>query len=132
MKTLASVCTALGWVLITPLIAEAARLSLNGRVALTSTTPVEDARITVTFHGHEMGIHEYTTERWARVYTNEQGEFAATVKVPDDRYIWTHATLEIAETEHSKAMTAIARCEVDDQGGGHCSKVLQVSPLATP
>ena len=132
MKTLVSICAALGGVLITPFIAEAARLSLNGRVSLTSATPVEAARIIVTFHGHEMGIHEYTTERWARAYTNEHGEFTAVVKVPDDRYIWTHATIEIAETDYSKAMTAIARCEIDDQGGGHCSKELRVSPLVTP
>ncbi|MEM9119220.1 MAG: hypothetical protein AAGD09_15255 [Cyanobacteria bacterium P01_F01_bin.56] len=132
MKTLVSVCSALAGLLITPLVAEAARLSLNGRVALTSANPIENARITVTFHGHEMGIHEYTTQRWARIRTNNEGEFNAIVKVPDDRYIWTHATIEIAETDLSKATTVIAPCEIDDQGGGHCSKEFRVSPLIIP
>lgn len=132
MKTLASCCGALAWLVTIPLVADAARVSLAGRVAMTSAAPVANARITVTFHGHEMGIHEYTTQRRVRAQTDEQGQFSAVVKVPDDRYIWTHATLEIAETDTSKAATAIARCEIDNQGGGHCSKEFRINPLIAP
>lgn len=132
VKKLTSFSVALGWVLLTPLAATAARLALSGRVILSGTTPVENARLVITFHGHEMGIHEYTTQRRLRAQTNEQGEFAAAVKVPDDRYIWTHATIEIAETDRSKAATAIARCEIDHQGGGRCHKDFRVNPLARP
>lgn len=129
MRTLVSLTGALGWVLISPLVAAAARISLTGQVALLSEAPIANARITVIFHGHERGIHEYTTERRTRVETDEDGYFSAFVKVPDDRYIWTHATIEIGETESSKAATAIARCQVDEQGGGHCSRKLRVNPL---
>jgi len=132
VKILANSLGALALVLTTPLVAHAASLSLTGRVALTSATPVSNARITITFHGHETGIHEYTTERRVRVQTNAAGEFSTVVKVPDDRYIWTHATLEIAETDLSKAATAIARCEIDGQGGGRCSKEFRVNPLTSP
>ncbi|MEM1311119.1 MAG: hypothetical protein AAF892_08680 [Cyanobacteria bacterium P01_D01_bin.71] len=132
MKTSICLWGALGWVLATPLVAEAARISLAGRVALTSATPIEDARITVTFHGHEIGIHEYTTERRRVTRTDEQGRFDVFVKVPEDRYIWTHATVEVAETETSKSTTAIAPCVIDDQGGGFCSKEFRVNPLIEP
>lgn len=131
MKKSVGLFSTLGLVLFTPLTANAAQLSFEGRVALTSAnTPVEDARITVTFHGHEMGIYEYTTERRIRVTSNEQGIFRAMVKVPDDRYIWTHATVEIAETDMSKAATAITVCQIDDNGGGYCRKDFRVNPLA--
>lgn len=121
---------ALGWLLVMPSIAAAAKLSLAGRVELsTVTSPVEDARVTVTFHGHEMGIHEYTTERRIRVRTDEQGYFTAEMKVPDERYFWTHATVEIAETETTKAMTAQSVCQIDEIGGGRCDKDFQVNPL---
>ncbi|MGD1862032.1 MAG: hypothetical protein ACFB0E_18945 [Leptolyngbyaceae cyanobacterium] len=132
MKTSVCLWGALSWVLITPLAAAAARVSLSGRVALTSATPIEDARVTVTFHGHEMGIHEYTTERRRVTRTNEQGQFEVFVKVPEDRYIWTHATVEVAETETSKSAIAIAPCIIDDQGGGSCRKEFRVNPLIEP
>jgi len=132
VKILANGLEALALVLTTPMVAHAASLSLTGRVALISATPVNNAPITVVFHGHEMGIHEYTTERRVQVQTNAAGEFSAVVKVPDDRYIWTHATLEIAETDMSKAAIAIARCEIDGQGGGRCSKEFRVNPLTLP
>lgn len=132
MKTLVSLLGALSWVLVMPLVAEAARVSLSGRVTLDSTTPIKDARVTVIFHGHEMGIHEYTTERYMRARTDEQGRFNIFVKVPSDRYIWTHATVEVSETDTSKAMTAIAPCVIDEQGGGVCSKEFQANPLIAP
>lgn len=130
MKELASLIGALGLVLASPMIAEAAKLTFSGRVASTrDASPVEEARVTVTFHGHETGIHEYTTERRVRAYTDELGYFTAEVKVPDDRYIWTHATVEIAETERTKSFTVRASCQGDDNGGGYCTKDFQVSPL---
>ena len=132
MKVWISCVGALASGLLAPLAATAASLSLTGRVALPTATPVNEARITVTFYGHEMGIHEYTTRRRVRARTAAQGRFEALVKVPDDRYIWTHATLEISETDVSKAATAIARCEVDHQGGADCSKELRVNPLLHP
>ncbi|MEM9504967.1 MAG: hypothetical protein AAGA01_13545 [Cyanobacteria bacterium P01_E01_bin.43] len=112
--------------------AEAARLSLVGNVKLVAAElPVEDARVTVTFHGHEMGIHEYTTQRRIRVRTNADGSFEAVVKVPDDRYIWTHATVEIDETDMSKAAIAQTLCQIDEQGGGYCSESFNVNPLGS-
>lgn len=116
--------------LATPLMAEAASLSLTGHIALISSeSPVGNARITVTFHGHEVGIHEYTTEERVRVRTDEAGYFEAVVKVPDDRYIWTHATVEIAETDTSKAATLRSTCQIDSEGGGRCDKNFRVNPL---
>ena len=130
MRQLAALLGASGLVLATPLMAEAAKLSLSGRIALTSlNSPVEDARVTVTFHGHEMGIHEYTTVRRVRVHTNELGYFLAEVKVPDDRYIWTHATVAISETDMSKSTTVQTVCQIDGNGGGRCDKDFQVHPL---
>lgn len=121
-----------GLVLAAPMVAEAARLSLVGNVKLTAAElPVEDARVTVTFHGHEMGIHEYTTQRRIRVRTDADGSFEAVVKVPDDRYIWTHATVEIDETDMSKAAIAQTLCQIDEQGGGYCSKSFSVNPLGS-
>jgi hypothetical protein len=120
----------LGLLLLTPMAAQAAKLSLAGRVELAARAlPIAHARVTVTFHGHEMGIHEYTTERRVRVQTDELGNFMAEVKVPEDRYIWTHATVEIAETERSKLAIAQAQCQIDDNGGGRCDKNFRVSPL---
>lgn len=111
-------------------MASAAKLSLVGQVALNSAaSPVHGARVTVTFHGHEMGIHEYTTQRRVRVQTDALGYFSAEVKVPDDRYIWTHATVEIAETESSKAAVLQSVCQIDDNGGGRCDKDFRVNPL---
>jgi len=132
MRKLSALFGAWSLVLLTPLIAEAAKLSLSGRVELTTyESPVEDARVTVVFHGHEMGIHEYTTQRRVRVLTDEFGHFLAEVKVPDDRYIWTHATVEIAETNMSKSAILQTVCQIDDNGGGRCDKEFQVHPLRT-
>ena len=130
MKRFLGLLGSVGLVLAAPMVAEAARLSLVGNVKLAAAElPVENARVTVTFHGHEMGIHEYTTQRRIRVLTDEAGSFEAVVKVPDDRYIWTHATVEIDETEMSKATTSQTLCQVDEQGGGYCSKSFDVNPL---
>lgn len=115
-----------------PLAAQAARLSLSGAVEMaTSQSPVSDARVTVTFHGHEVGIHEYTTERTVRVRTNEFGNFLAEVKVPDRRYIWTHATIEIAETEVSKMAKHRSACHVDATGGCYFNKDFSVNPISS-
>lgn len=117
--------------LMSPIAAEAAKVSLEGRVELiTGRAPVGDARVTVTFYGHENGIHEYTTERRVRVRTDELGEFVAAVKVPDDRYIWTHAVVEIEETTMSKETTARSVCQIDDNGGCRCDRKFLVNPLA--
>ena len=132
MKRFLGFLGSVGLVLSAPLTAEAARLSLVGSVKLSvAESPIEDARVTVTFHGHEMGIHEYTTQRRIRVRTNADGSFEAVVKVPDDRYIWTHATVEIDETDMSKAAIAQTLCQIDEQGGGYCSKSFNVNPLGS-
>ena len=130
MRRLLIVLGAWGLVLSSPLMAAAAKLSLMGRVALTNAeSPVENARVTVTFHGHEIGIHEYTTSRRVRVLTDPTGHFTAEVKVPEDRYIWTHATVEIAATDMSKSAVMNSVCQIDDNGGGRCDKDFQVHPL---
>ena len=145
MKRFLGFLGSVGLVLSAPLTAEAARLSLVGSVKLSvAESPIEDARVTVTFHGHEMGIHEYTTQRRIRVRTDASGSFEAVVKVPDDRYsfeavvkvpddryIWTHATVEIDETDMSKAAIAQTLCQIDEQGGGYCSKSFNVNPLGS-
>ena len=132
MKRFLGLLGSVGLMLAAPMAAEAARLSLVGNVKLAAAElPVEDARVTVTFHGHEMGIHEYTTQRRIRVRTNADGSFEAVVKVPDDRYIWTHATVEIDETDMSKAAIAQTLCQIDEQGGGYCSKSFSVNPLGS-
>lgn len=116
--------------LVNPLAASAARLSLTGRVELTSAlSPVGDARVTVTFHGHEIGIHEYTTTRTVRARTNEFGDFIAETKVSNRRYVWTHATVEIGETEISKKTQARSVCQTDYAGGCQSAKDFQVRPL---
>ncbi|MEM9002233.1 MAG: hypothetical protein AAGE59_01775 [Cyanobacteria bacterium P01_F01_bin.86] len=130
MKRLAVLLGATGLMLMSPLAAQAAKLSMSGRVELTSSqSPVDDARVTVTFHGHELGIHEYTTERTVRARTDEFGNFEAEVKVPSRRYIWTHATVEIAETDVSKRAEVTSTCLIDETGGFYCDKNFWVSPL---
>ena len=132
MKRLAVLLGAAGLVLMNPLIAQAAKLSLTGRVGLApSQSPVEDARITVTFHGHEIGIHEYTTERTVRVRTDELGNFEAEIKVPNRRYIWTHATVEISETDVSKSTEVTSTCLEDEDGSYFCNKSFWVNPLGS-
>lgn len=116
-----------------PLVAQAAKLSVAGRVELTSQeSPVSNARVTITFHGHELGIHEYTTERTIRARTDEFGNFRAEIKVPDRRYSWTHTTVEIGETEVSKRTSLISACQIDGTGGCRFDKSLQVNPLNSP
>lgn len=117
-------------VLLTPLAALAEMLSFSGRVELaTSLSPVEDARVVVTFHGHEPGIHEYTTERRVRARTDEAGNFVAELKVPSRRYVWTHATVEISETDVSKKAVARSTCMAIGDEGFTCDKSFQVRPL---
>jgi len=130
MKRVSIVLGSLVWVLVSPLAAFAAKLSLEGRVELiNSDFPVENARVTVTFHGHEPGIHEYTTQRTVRAYTDDFGNFLAEIKVPDHRYVWTHATVEIAETEMSKRAAAQSICQTSEDGGCYCTKDFHVNPL---
>lgn len=130
MKKFRLLISAAGMVLLMPLAAYAEKLSFSGRIELaTSLSPVEDARVTVTFHGHEPGIHEYTTARTVRARTDESGNFAAELKVPSRRYIWTHATVEISETEISKQSKAQSTCLVEAAGGFRCDKNFRVRPL---
>lgn len=130
MKRLSILLGAAGLVLMHPLAAQAARLSISGCVELmTSESPVSNARVTVTFHGHELGIHEYTTERTVRARTDEEGNFLVAVKVPDRRYNWTHATVEISETDVSKSMKVNSACLADGTGGCRFSKDFRVNPL---
>ncbi len=115
-----------------PLIAHAEKLFISGRVELESSqSPVGDARVTVTFHGHELGIHEYTTERTVRARTDELGNFEAEIKVPSRRYIWTHATVEIAETDISKQTEVMSTCFIEVPEGYYCDKNFWVSPLSS-
>ncbi|MBE7382172.1 MAG: hypothetical protein F6J95_012245 [Leptolyngbya sp. SIO1E4] len=133
MKKLSVLLGAVGLVLTHSLAAHAAKLSLAGRVELsTSQAPVGDARITVTFHGHEVGIHEYTTQRTIRAYTDELGNFLAEVKVPDRRYTWTHATVEISETSVSKQAEIQSACWADSTGISRCDKSFHVNPISAP
>ncbi len=120
----------LGGVLATPLPALAEQLSITGAVALEgSEIPITNAPVTITFHGHELGIHEYTTDRTVVVRTDEMGAFAAAVKVPDRRYAWTHASVAIAPTELSKAAQGIIPCMAPAAGGCEGSKAFRVRPL---
>lgn len=130
MPKLIAFLGATGLVLMSSLSAQAAKLSLSGQVELASSqSPVRDARITVTFHGHELGIHEYTTERIVRGRTDDDGNFTIATKVADRRYVWTHAIVEIAETDVSKSIEVISVCQVDEGGGCSFDKDFWVNPL---
>lgn len=112
--------------------AQAAQLSFVGKVRLTNLAqqPVTDTRVVVTFHGHEAGIHEYTTNRTTTAYTDADGNFAVSVKLAEYRYRWTHTTVEIAPTDISKAARLMAPCQDDGHGGCSGTKTFQVSPLS--
>lgn len=131
MKKVGVLLGAASLVLLTPLAALAEQLYFSGRIELaTSLSPVEDARVTVTFHGHEPGIHEYTTERTVRARTDETGNFIAETKVPSRRYIWTHATIEVSETDVSKQAKVRSVCFADTfVGGCRHDKNIRVRPL---
>jgi hypothetical protein len=123
---------AAGLVLATPVAAEAARLSVDGKVQLENTAePLEQARVTVTFHGHELGIHEYTTRRTLRVSTDADGEFTAQTKIRIGRYHWTHATILVSATDRTKSHEFQSPCVGNDAEGWVCSKDLWISPIAT-
>lgn len=119
-------------ILGTSTAAQAAQLSFSGKVRLTNLAqqPVADTRIVVTFHGHESGIHEYTTDRTATAYTDADGNFAVSVKLSEYRYRWTHTTVDIAPTDISKAARLMAPCRDDGHGGCSGTKTFQVSPLS--
>lgn len=108
-----------------------ARLSFTGDLHLNTSdeSPVEGARVKVTFHGHEVGIQEYTTERSARTITKSDGSFAVNVKLSEYRYRWTHATVEVAETDISKEATLTIPLHEDGNGSFVGTKRFGVSPL---
>lgn len=119
--------------------AEAVMLSFSGRVhlhepaassanRLVRPIPVAAAQVTVTFHGHEAGITEYTTERIGRVRTDETGLFAVDIKISEYRYRWTHATVAVSATDISKEMTILATLHNDGQGGHWGAKDVVVMP----
>ncbi|WP_137455185.1 hypothetical protein [Halomicronema hongdechloris] len=91
--------------------------------------PLPGVRVHIEFHGHEVGIHEYTTTRSTRVTTDENGNFAVALKMSEYRYHWTHATVEIPATEQSKAMVRVIPVENDGQGGCVGFKQIEVPPL---
>ncbi|NJN20119.1 MAG: hypothetical protein HC812_01545 [Leptolyngbya sp. RL_3_1] len=123
---------AAGLLLATPVAAEAARLSVDGKVQLEDTAePLGQTRVTVTFHGHELGIHEYTTSRTVRTSTDAAGAFAAQAKINSGRYYWTHATILVSATDRTKSHEFQSPCVGSDATGWVCSKDLWVSPIAT-
>lgn len=131
---------AFGVVLASGTVAEAALLSFSGRVNLYAPInatvaageiqpdPVPAARVTVTFHGHEDGITEYTMERSSRVVTDENGYFEVAIKLSDYRYRWTHVTLAVEATELSKSTTVTATVYNDGEGGSRGVKDVLVMP----
>jgi len=131
---------AAGVVIATASVAEAAMLSFSGQVHLYEPgtaaaadgddliDPVPAATVTVTFHGHEAGITEYTTERSSRVVTDENGFFAVDIKLSEYRYRWTHVTIAVESTDLSKAITTTATVYDDGQGGSRGIKNIQVMP----
>jgi hypothetical protein len=132
VKQLGLAAIALGLIATTPVVAEAARLSVNGKIQLEDTAqPVGRASVAVTFHGHELGIHEYTTSRSLRVRTDADGEFSGETKVRAGRYTWTHATLTVSATDMSKRHEIQFPCVGSDAEGWFCSKDIWVSPAAT-
>lgn len=132
IKQLGLAAIAIGLVTATPMVAEAARLSVDGKIQLAETAqPVDQARVTITFHGHELGIHEYTTSRTLRARTDAAGEFTADTKVRDGRYAWTHATITVNATDRSKSHEIQCPCVGNDAEGWFCSKDIWVSPITT-
>ncbi|MGD1929164.1 MAG: hypothetical protein ACFB12_09645 [Leptolyngbyaceae cyanobacterium] len=132
LKQLGLAAISLGLVATTPAVAEAARLSVDGKIQLEDTEqPIDRARVSVTFHGHELGIHEYTTSRRLRVRTNAAGEFAGETKVRAGRYTWTHATITVSATDMSKSHESQFPCVGSDAEGWFCSKDIWVSPAAS-
>ena len=123
--------------------AQAAMLSFSGRVHLfepvttvanraAQPESVSAARVTVTFHGHEAGITEYTTSRTARTSTDQNGFFVVDIKMSEYRYRWTHVTIAVAATETSKETTLIATVYNDGQGGSWGTKDVFVMPAEDP
>lgn len=131
VKQLGLAAIAVGLIATTPMAAEAARLSVDGKIQLAETAqPIDQARVTITFHGHELGIHEYTTSRTLRVRTDAAGAFVGETKVRDGRYAWTHATITVSATDMSKSHESQCPCVGNDAEGWLCSKDIWVSPIA--
>ncbi|PSN19029.1 hypothetical protein C7271_09435 [filamentous cyanobacterium CCP5] len=113
-------------------VAQAAQLVYSGQVYLDTPTtpPVSNARVAVTFYGHENGIQEYQVNRTVRGMTDSQGRFTVRMKLSEYRYRWTHTLIEVDETEVSKEMAVVGTCENDNEGGCVGAKQFEVTPLA--
>lgn len=124
---------AIAAVMVAPMPAMANVLTFSGGVILDSTTqtPVPNARVTVTFYGHERGIVEYTTTRTEHVRTDADGRFAIEVKDNQRRYIWNYATVSIGATDVSKGIQTVGVC-ADTESGFTCAKTIQVPPMLLP
>ncbi len=132
VKQLGLAAIAVGLVAATPMAAEAARLSVEAKIQLEETAqPLDQARVTVTFHGHELGIHEYTTSRTLRARTGDDGAFTVQTKVRSGRYHWTHATITVSATDRNKSQAFQCPCAGSDAEGWICSKDFWVSPIAS-
>lgn len=131
MKQLGLGLATIAAILAVPTAANAARLAFSGNVQLDTAArhPVEAVRVTVTFHGHEEGIHDYETARTARAVTAADGSFSVEVKLSEYRYRWTHVTVEVNSTDISKEMIDTATCISDGEGGCSGVKDFQVEPL---
>lgn len=126
MKSL-SCLLAIGLAFLSNQAALASWLIFRGQVHLDApdSPPIADAEVTVTFHGHENGIHEYRLDRTVAATTDAQGQFSVSLKLSDYRYRWTHTTITVGETEVSKEIIVVGSCLNDDQGG--CTGVKQIS-----
>ncbi len=82
----------------------------------------------VTFHGHEAGITEYTTERTSQTVTDAAGFFTVDMKLSEYRYRWTHVSIAIEPTDISKGATITAVLYNDGQGGSQGRKDIVVMP----
>lgn len=123
--------TAIAISLATPTAAHATKLTFAGQVHVDQANPepLPRTRITVTFHGHEAGIHEYTTERSTSTLTAADGSFYVEVKLSEYRYRWTHVTISIPATDISKGITTLGLCTTEDGQGCQGAKDIWVTPL---
>lgn len=111
--------------------AEAANLLFRGQIHLDTpaSPPLANARVTVTFHGHENGIQEYEVSRTVGAVTDIQGRFDVRVKLAEYRYLWTYTTIQVEATDVSKEAAVIGSCQNNDLGGCTGVKQFEVNPL---
>jgi len=130
-KQVAWGCVTVGMIVASALPAWATRLAFTGKVMVDEQIdrPLSGVRIRVEFHGHEVGIHEYTTTRSTRGMTDEEGNFEVALKMSEYRYHWTHAIVEIPATEENKAIVRVIPLENDGNGGCVGSKQIEVPPM---